>query len=130
MKTRINEAAKTIADFHDCPCDGECDACIGEARALDADGHLMPDLPEPDDADGGQWDAEEGVKVFDMSKAPLPWTGEYMPGWVTLFLAFDGDVKMKVMPAESMRRIGLCLIAAADASSAAADYAEEHANDQ
>ncbi|WP_312979576.1 hypothetical protein [Corynebacterium sp.] len=51
--TRIDDAADVIAGYV------HPDFAIDSARALDADGHLMPDLPEPDmGADDPEWQEE------------------------------------------------------------------------
>lgn len=83
----------------------------------------MPELPVPDDPERGQWDAEDGVLVYDMSRTSIM-GGNLMPGWVALALLSSDGPRLQVMPAASMRQIGLCLLAAADASEEAESAAD------
>lgn len=89
---------------------------------LDAEGLLMPELPAPDDPDLGKWAVEDDVVVYDMAKMRLG--GHLMPGWVALVTTGTEEARVHVMPAASMRQIGLCLLAAADASEEAESAAD------
>lgn len=99
--TRIDEAAKTIADFHDCPCDGKCDACIGEARALDAAGHLAPDLPEVKFNQYGIWE-DYGVTVYRGART------------LDLYAAMDYGDSPETLESDEARHTAYTLLAAAD----------------
>lgn len=73
--TRINDVAKVLGRFIP-PITDQCEDTIREAaRALDAAGHLLPTLPEPDNA-YPEW------QVGDLSISPGIGPGEVCLEWV------------------------------------------------
>lgn len=108
--TRINDVVKIVAPYLD-DRHGEPEAkALHIARALDADGHLLPDLPDVKFNRYGIWE-DCGVTVYQGKRT------------LDLYAAMDyGDTPETLEPDEA-RHTAYALLAAAD-------YAEEHANDQ
>lgn len=108
--SRINAVTNTLYGEIQCPQLNEeeyIDTLRGAARALDAAGHLMPDLPEPAETDG--------VVYF----GDAPEICSYLDGQVHVL----DDGVWRPTTAESLREDAAAMLAAAN-------YAEEHADDQ
>lgn len=117
--TRIDEAAKTIIRCMPTRTHPEC--AVDAARALDADGHLLPDLPEPDmRRDDEDWRDE----YADEWAGPAPDVWHIGETWVGPLGAFPGQAKVAVWddtgePYEPLspyvaRKMAYALLAAAD----------------
>lgn len=110
MKNRIDEAAEVIAKHTEVLGASrfrQYDKAILAARALDTDGHLLPDLPEPDGNDG-IWYLHRDVIVHN---------------GVGPCACIEDDHHIHVFKPEEGRAVAYALLAAAN-------YAEEHTNDQ
>lgn len=111
--TRINDVAKTLSPILLAPhlTDEEhWEECLQLARALDAAGHLLPDLPEPRFDRLGRWE-DSGVTLYRGQRT------------LELYAAMDyGDLPETLEPDEARDT--------AYAMLAAANHAEEHADDR
>lgn len=113
--TRTDDVAKIVAPYLD-DRHGEPEAkALHIARALDAAGHLMLDLPEPDvitprtetnPAPIGLWNTDHPSVTGSPSAPPVVFVDEYTD-----------------LPPDEARAYAYAILAAAD-------YAEEHTNDQ
>lgn len=87
--TRIDAAAEVIAKHTGVPGASrtrQYDRAVLAARALDADGHLMPDLPEPDKARNDPDWRDEYADEWDSDNAPDMWhIGETWVGSLGVF---------------------------------------------
>lgn len=118
--TRIDEAAKTIIRCMPTRTHQEC--AVDAARALDADGLLVPDLPEPDmahddpewqDQYEDEWGNRDAPEYWDASFASTFGVGVF-PGMRVVHSWTDDGEPFEPATITCARRFAYALLAAAD----------------